>query len=152
MRGYGGGWLKRDTDWGTLWYYTEKGGDLAIGWKKVGGEWYYFEQYSGCMTTGWVSDGGAWYYMNSSGAMQTGWIKAGNTWYYLKGSGVMAANEYVGGYWLNANGSWTYPHKAAWRKSGNRWWYEDASGWYAKNAAYVIDGVRYEFDAVGWMK
>lgn len=152
LRGYGGGWLKRDTDWGTLWYYTEKGGDLAIGWKKVGGAWYYFEQYSGCMTTGWVSDGGAWYYMNSSGAMQTGWIQSGGAWYYLKSSGAMAANEYIGGYWLNGNGSWTYPHKATWRKSGNRWWYGDTSGWYAKNGTYKIDGTVYTFDAVGWMK
>jgi len=64
----------------------------------------------------------------------------------------MAANEYIGGYWLNGNGSWTYPHKATWRKSGDRWWYGDASGWYAANATYKIDGVDYSFDAEGWMK
>ena len=104
------------------------------------------------MRTGWVYDGGKWYYMSSSGSMMTGWIKDGNTWYYMHSSGAMASNEYVGGYWLNPNGSWTYPHKATWRKSGNRWWYEDNSGWYAANATYKIDGVNYSFDSAGWMK
>ena len=146
------GWLSN----GGKWYYMGEDGAMTRGWQKVEGKWYYLgwadDPDSGAMRTGWVYDGGAWYYMHSSGRMMTGWIQSGGTWYYLKGSGAMAANEYVSGYWLNANGSWTYPHRASWRKSGNRWWYGDTSGWYAANATYKIDGVNYSFDAAGWMK
>ena len=159
-------WLYRDSKWrilsdewayiGSQWYYFDESGHMQHGWLEEAGNWYYLgwpnDPDSGAMRTGWVQDGGKWYYMNSSGAMQTGWIKDGNTWYYLRGSGEMAANEYVGGYWLNPNGSWTYPHKASWRRSGNRWWYGDTSGWYAKNGTYKIDGTVYTFDAAGWMK
>lgn len=138
------------------WYYFGSDGAMVRGWQKVNDVWYYFgwpnDPDSGAMRTGWVYDGGTWYYMHSSGRMMTGWIQSGGTWYYLKGSGAMAANEYVSGYWLNANGSWTYPHRASWRKSGNRWWYGDTSGWYAASATYRIDGVNYSFDAAGWMK
>ena len=146
------GWLSN----GGKWYYMGEDGAMTRGWQKVDGKWYYLgwadDPDSGAMRTGWVYDGGTWYYMHSSGRMMTGWIQSGGTWYYLKGSGAMAANEYVSGYWLNANGSWTYPHRASWRKSGNRWWYGDTSGWYAANVTYKIDGVNYSFDAAGWMK
>ncbi|MGE9893379.1 hypothetical protein ACQRAF_14085, partial [Lachnospiraceae bacterium SGI.240] len=35
------------------------------------------------MAIGWEKIGGDWYYLNSSGAMQTGWLQLGSTWYYL---------------------------------------------------------------------
>ncbi|MBO4235302.1 MAG: hypothetical protein J5928_02500 [Firmicutes bacterium] len=133
------------------WYHFDKSGYMQTGWQKIGGVWYFFNE-SGAMRTGWVYDGSNWYYMSPSGAMMTGWVQDGSTWYYLKGSGAMAANEYVGGYWLNPSGSWTYQHRASWHKSGDRWWYGDTSGWYARNATYKIDGVYYGFDAEGWMK
>ena len=62
--------------------------------------------------------------------------------------------EYCGGYWLNEDGSWTYPHKASWRGNDESgWWYGDDSGWYANNEKLTIDGKVYEFDARGyWIK
>ena len=142
------GWSKDSKGW----KYKNTDGSREINkWSLIDSKWYHFDS-AGYMQTGWIKDGGSWYYLKSSGEMATGWLKDGSTWYYLKGSGAMAANEYVGGYWLNANGSWTYQHKATWRKSGNRWWYGDPTGWYAKNGTYKIDGVNYSFDAAGWMK
>ena len=145
------GWF---TDAGK-WYYSDYAGNMQHGWLKYAGEWYYLgwpnDPDTGAMRTGWVYDGGKWYYMDSSGRMLTGWIRDGNTRYYLHSSGEMASNEYVGGYWINPNGSCTYPYKATWKQSGNRWWYGDESGWYAVNATYKIDGSKYHFDAKGYM-
>ena len=64
----------------------------------------------------------------------------------------MAAGEYVQGYWLNKDGSWTYEPKASWHKDKTGWWYGDTAGWYAKNMTITIDGVKYSFDAKGYLK
>ncbi|MBR3262399.1 MAG: sirohydrochlorin cobaltochelatase [Lachnospiraceae bacterium] len=139
------GWLK-DND---KWYFMDKEtGIMATGWVKDG-SWYFMKE-DGTMATGWVKDGDTWYYMNTSGAMQTGWLKDGNTWYYLKSSGAMAANEWCGGYWLNANGSWTYQPKGSWKQNSTGWWFGDTSGWYAKSTTQKIDGVDYTFNAAGY--
>ena len=85
--------------------------------------------------------------------MVTGWYKDGSIWYYLKSSGAMAASEWCGGYWLNANGSWTYKPVGSWKKNGYGWWFGDTSGWYAKNSTIKIDDVWYKFNAAGyWVK
>ena len=134
-----------------IWYYYTSG-IAATGWKQVGGKWYLFNS-AGAMLTGWQKDGGTWYYLNPSGAMVTGWQQIGGTWYFFKSSGAMAANEWCGGYWLNANGSWTYKPVGSWKKDGTGWWFGDTSGWYAKNTTIKIDDVWYKFNAAGyWMK
>ena len=151
------------------WYYMGSSGAMKTGWVSDGGKWYYMNS-SGAMMTGWVSDGGQWYFMNSSGAMMKGWLKRGNSWYYLgssgamvtgwlkidgswyffKSSGVMAANEWCGGYWLNANGTWTYKPVGSWGKNNQGWWFGDTSGWFAKNQNVKIDDVIYVFNAAGY--
>ena len=161
------GWLQD----GGSWYYFNLY-FMQTGWHKVSGVKYYFDKTSGKMVTGWQEIDGKWYLFNSSGAMQTGWKQSGNTWYYLdpsdgsmvtgwkeidgkwyflKSNGAMAASEWCGGYWLNADGTWTYPYKATWRKTNNKWWFGDDSGWYAKNETLIIDGVSYKFDAKGYL-
>ncbi|MBR2696513.1 MAG: hypothetical protein IKE48_03300 [Parasporobacterium sp.] len=140
------GWLQS----GTTWYYLKSGGAMATGWEKVGNDWYYFKT-SGAMGTGWYNDSGIWYYLNPSGAMVKGWQKISGVWYYMKPSGAMAASEWCLGYWLNANGSWTYQPKGSWAKTDNRWWFGDTSGWYARNERLLIDGVYYQFDNAGYL-
>ena len=163
------GWVE---DAGT-WYYATGSGALATGWMKSGNSWYYlnpetcamvtgwlkdsgiwyYMKESGAMATGWVKVGSNWYYMKSSGAMATGWLKDGSTWYYLKPAGEMAANEWCNGYWLNANGSWTYQPRGSWKQDSTGWWFGDTSGWYAKSTTQKIDGVDYKFNASGyWVK
>ena len=85
--------------------------------------------------------------------MQTGWVKDGESWYYLKSSGAMAASEWCEGYWLNANGTWTYQYKGSWKQDSKGWWFGDTSGWYAKSTTVKIDNVNYTFNASGyWVK
>ena len=156
---------------GGKWYYQDESGEWVSGWKKIGAHWYFFAsdfsmqtgwlkrgirwyylRESGSMVTGWKQVDGQWYYMDANGVMQTGWLRLASNgkWYYLKESGQMAAFEWCKGYWLNADGSWTYPYKASWKKDAKGWWYGDTSGWYAKNRTYVIDGKSYTFNSAGY--
>ena len=82
--------------------------------------------------------------------MQTGWKQIDKKWYFFKKSGAMASNEYCGGYFLNANGSWTYKPKAGWKQDSKGWYYIDTAGWYAKNGTWKIDDVDYTFDKRGY--
>ncbi|MBQ9592428.1 MAG: hypothetical protein IJR36_00965, partial [Lachnospiraceae bacterium] len=86
------------------------------------------------------------------GAMATGWKTIGGKTYYFKSGGAMAAKEWCGGYWLNADGTWTYKYKASWKKDSKGWYYQDTSGWYAKSTTIRIDDKMYTFDAKGYMK
>lgn len=140
------GWLQD----GGRWYYLNNDGTMQTGWQKIDGVWYYLNQ-SGAMKTGWLKDGEKWYYMNSSGAMVTGWKKIDNIWYFFKNNGSMAANEWCGGYWLNANGSWTYKPVGSWKKNAQGWWFGDTSGWYAKNSSVMINNDLYKFDTKGYL-
>ncbi|MBR2555885.1 MAG: N-acetylmuramoyl-L-alanine amidase family protein [Aeriscardovia sp.] len=139
------GWLQD----GGSWYYFDDDGIMQTGWQKIDGIWYYMNS-SGAMQTGWQKIGGVWYYMNTSGAMTTGWKKINNTWYFFKNSGAMAANEWCEGYWLNANGTWTYQYKGSWKKDSKGWWFGDTSGWYAKSTTQKIDNTDYIFDTAGY--
>ena len=160
------GWQQNDVGWWYLradgsypqnqwekisdkWYHFDSKGYMQTGWKQLGDKWYYFNP-GGSMATGWKQLGGKWYYFEANGVMQTGWLKLNNKWYYLKESGQMAASEWCEGYWLNADGSWTYRYKASWTKNGNGWWFGDESGWYARNTSYIIDGKSYTFNNAGY--
>ena len=143
------------TDWRTIggvkYYFDKTSGKMVTGWQEIDGKWYLFNS-SGARLTGWKQSGNNWYYLDpSDGAMVTGWKEIDGKWYFLKSNGAMAASEWCGGYWLNADGTWTYPYKATWRKTNNKWWFGDDSGWYAKNETLIIDGVSYKFDAKGYL-
>ena len=131
------------------WYYLDSEGKMLKEWQKIDGSWYYLGG-NGAMRKDWQKINGVWYYLGGNGVMRTGWQQIGGVWYYFKSSGAMASSEYCGGYWLNADGSWTYKHKASWRKTNNKWWYGDDAGWYAKNQSLRIDGVLQYFDANGY--
>ncbi len=160
------GWQESGSDW----YYMNGSGAMVTGWIQSSGKWYFMDKSSGAMKTGWLNDGGAWYYFNgsgamvtgwveisgkwyffeSSGAMKTGWIQSSGDWYCLKSDGSMAAGEYVRGYWLNANGKWTYEYKFTWKQDSVGWYYIDTNGWYVKSDSVMIDGKVYDFDSRGY--
>ncbi len=142
------GWQKQED--GTWVYYSEDGTKVT-GWLEYEKKWYYMDETTGVMKTGWVKYKNSWYYLMPSGAMATGWKKVGNDWYYLKPSGIMAANEWIRGYWLNRNGTWTYEPKGSWKRDKNGWWYGDTSGWYAKKQWMKIDSHWYYFNASGYI-
>ena len=160
------GWQKIDGDWyylnasgimqtgwekvGGNWYYLNSSGIMQTGWQKVDGNWYYLDSY-GIMQTGWQEIDGKWYHMDSSGIMQTGWQKLGSATYFFKDSGVMAAKEWCSGYYLNADGTWTYPYRASWKEDAKGWWFGDESGWFAKSCTITINDKQYTFNAKGYL-
>lgn len=148
---FGGNGVMR-TGWqqiGTAWYYFTGSGAMVTSWQQISGKWYYFTV-SGAMVTGWQKIGEVWYYFESSGAMATGWKEINGVYYFFKSNGSMAANEYCGGYWLDASGAWTYKYKASWKQNATGWWYGDDSGWYAKDQTLRIDDKNYNFNASGY--
>ncbi|MBR6172190.1 MAG: hypothetical protein IKQ49_03345 [Eubacterium sp.] len=99
---------------------------------------------------GWhKSAQGWWYALSDGGYISDGWKKLDGKWYFFNTEGYMAASEWVQGYWLGKNGSWTYQPRGSWHKSSKGWWYGDTSGWYAKSGTWRIDGKGYPFDEKG---
>ena len=78
------------------------------------------------------------------------WQKINGKWYFFGNNGIMARNCWIQGYWLGANGAWSYPYRGSWHRSARGWWYGDTSGWYAKSGTYRIDGRDYTFDRKGY--
>ncbi|MBQ4524231.1 MAG: hypothetical protein IJA10_14985 [Lachnospiraceae bacterium] len=93
------GWMKD----GGIWYFLGESGAMKTGWLKDRTTWYYLNG-NGSMKTGWLKDGKTWYYLNESGAMQTGWIQIGKDWFYLNADGSMAADTYIGKWYVDKNG------------------------------------------------
>ena len=126
---------------------------MRSGWFLSKGKWYYLGAANdGSMKTGWQLVNGSWYYMNpGNGDM------AANQWignYYVGGSGAMLTNQWIGNYYVDGSGKWV-PGKtkatAQWILSGNRWWYRHADGGYTRNGWELINGSWYYFDNAGWM-
>jgi len=87
------------------WYYFGGSGILLDGWIYTGGKWYYMnEDYS--MRTGWLEEKEKWYYLDTTGEMVNGWKQIEGKWYYFYPSGVMAANTFIGEYYVNSDGVW----------------------------------------------
>ncbi|SEQ67880.1 Glucan-binding domain-containing protein (YG repeat) [Lachnospiraceae bacterium NE2001] len=92
----------------------------------------------------WVEDSNGWYPVSQ-------WQKIDGDWYYFDSSGYMASDEWVGGYWINGNGTCTYDGTASWKKCSGGWWYGDTYGWYAYSQWQKIDSKWYYFDSSGIM-
>ena len=95
---------------------------------------------------------GKWFYFNGKGVMQTGLKKIGKKKYYFKSNGVMAKNEYIKGFYVDKSGARTSKAKCSWRKDKKGKWYGNSKGWYAKNCTLTIDGKKYKFNKVGYVK
>lgn len=136
---------------GRWWYRHADGSYTTSDWEQIDGRWYYFDA-SGWMLTGWLQEDSKWYYLSPSGHMLTGWQWVGNYCYFLDASGVMAADTWVGPYYVDAGGAWVPErYKGIWIQSDGRWWYRHEDGSYTKSGWEEIDGTEYYFDASGWM-
>lgn len=143
-------WIKS----GNLWWYRHTDGSYTKnGWETINGKKYHFDNV-GWMQTDWQKIDGNWYYFGGAndGAMKTGWQRVNGTWYYMYSDGKMAANTWVGNYWVDGSGAWTKTKQPAqWVLSGNRWWYRHEDGGYTTNGFETIGGKIYYFDGAGWM-
>lgn len=143
-------WRQGSNGW---WWQRDNGSYPTSSWQQIYGKWYYFDS-QGWMCTGWQKIGGNWYYLGAAndGSMKTGWQQIGSNWYYFYSSGAMAANTWIGNYYVNASGAWVQQSTTAqWISSGGRWWYRHKDGSYTKNAWEQIYGNWYYFDSQGWM-
>ena len=163
-------WINTSGRW---WYRHADGSYIKSNWEQIGNQWYYFDE-DGWMVTGWLKLSDTWYYMNTSGARVSNcWTWVGNSCYYFDEDGKMAADTWIGDYYVNADGAWVPGQKkddqkndqngsqnsnqnqtqtkAQWVKTSGRWWYRHADGSYTKSNWEYIDGQWYYFDKDGWM-
>lgn len=143
-------WKQNSTGW---WWQEDNGSYPVSQWKNIGGNWYYFDQ-NGYMKTGWYQEGNDWYYLGAAndGVMKTGWQQVNGTWYYMNANGKMAADAWIGNYYVDSSGAWTKTKRPVqWIPSGNRWWYQHEDGGYTTNGFEKIGGQTYYFDKDGWM-
>ena len=163
-------WKQNKTGW---WWQEDNGSYPVSQWKVINGKWYAFDE-RGYMRSGWFLSNGKWYYLGAAndGSMKTGWQLVNGSWYYMNpgngdmaanqwignyyvgGSGAMLTNQWIGNYYVDASGKWI-PGKtkatAQWILNGNRWWYRHADGGYTRNGWELINGSWYYFDNAGWM-
>lgn len=97
------GWFKDGNDW----YYLGTSGAMMVDWQMINGSWYYLNPGRGHMAIGWQMIRGSWYYLNElNGNMEVGWKQIKGKWYYMYESGAMAANTWVGPYYVDGSGAW----------------------------------------------
>lgn len=163
-------WINTSGRW---WYRHADGSYIKSNWEQIGNQWYYFDK-DGWMVTGWLKLSDTWYYMNTSGARVSNcWTWVGNSCYYFDEDGKMAADTWLGDYYVNADGAWVPGQKkddqkndqngsqnsnqnqtqtkAQWVNTSGCWWYRYADGSYTKSNWEYIDGQWYYFDKDGWM-
>ena len=146
-------WKQNKTGW---WWQEDNGSYPTSQWKVINGKWYAFDE-RGYMRSGWFLSNGKWYYLGAAndGSMTTGWQLINGSWYYLNPvNGDMAANQWIGIYYVNGSGVWDQGKTKdliGWIQSGNRWWYRHADGRYTRNDWELINGSWYYFDNAGWM-
>lgn len=115
------GWLKVNNGWYYLatsgamqtgwvfdnntWYYMNTNGEMLTGWLQIGNNWYYLAA-NGAMRTGWILVDNTWYYMDINGEMLTGWQQINDVWYYFADNGKMAADTWIGNWYVDASGAW----------------------------------------------
>ena len=98
------GWQFVDDEW---YYLTPENGSMKTGWQFINNKWYYLTPGNGSMKTGWQFINNKWYYLTpGNGSMKTGWQKINRKYYYLYSSGAMAADTWIGEYYVNLSGIW----------------------------------------------
>ena len=163
-------------------YYVDASGAWIPGkqkvtpsWKKVSGRWKYMESNGEYVKSSWLLLGSTWYHFDANGYMQTGWLLL-DKWYYLEANGAMvvgrwkwvngkcyyfdnngrmAADTWIGDYYVDASGAWI-PEKQqvtpGWKEITGRWKYMEANGEYVKSRWLLVKNVWYHFDANGYMQ
>ncbi len=82
----------------------------------------------------WKQDSKGWWFQTEQG----------------RGNGY-AKSEWVNGYWLDAQGYWTYKAIGKWKKDSKGWYFIDTNKWYPKNQWQTIDYKTFYFNSDGYM-
>ena len=91
-------WYQED----GYWKYRLTDGEMAIGWREIGGATYFFNGKGQMQAGRWLHLNDDWgenakgndYYLNSNGKMQTGgWFKLDGSWYYIQSNGARRFSE-----------------------------------------------------------
>ena len=142
-----GGWVKDSGSWTdakgnkhawTDWYYADKNGVLAEGWKKLGGKWYYFAkggyepEHDDYWAGGYMYNNNVYgidnklYAFNANGTLQEGgWVKLEKEYYYYDG------NYEKRTYWAYTNSSGIA--QTGWQKLSGVWYCFDNWGYMLAN-------------------
>ncbi len=115
------------------WYYLDDKGNAVIGWKWISGKCYYFDK-NGAMAKGaieaesswvkvngkwkywlpsgefkkktWFYDKDNWYYLDDKGNAVIGWKWISGKCYYFDKNGAMAADVWIGDFYVDSSGAW----------------------------------------------
>ncbi len=102
----------------------------------------------------WSKDSKGWWYGYKGWYAKKQWQKIDGKWYYFDKEGYMAADEYIGGWYLTKSGAWSGP-KYQWRKgkgaNAGKQWFGASGNKYVKDGWYKINGNMYYFDKDGWL-
>jgi len=91
-------WYQED----GYWKYRLTDGEMAIGWREIGGATYFFNGKGQMQAGRWLHLNDDWgenakgndYYLNQNGKMQTGgWFKLDGSWYYIQSNGARRFSE-----------------------------------------------------------
>ena len=129
----------------------QSNGPVRGEWKNDGRGWWFSLSDGSYAQNCWLKSGGNWYAFGEDGYMLTGWKAIEGSWYYFHSDGHMASSEWMDGYWLSGDGTWTYEGVGSWYSDGTGWWFADSSGWYPVNQWQKINGRWYYFDGSGYM-
>lgn len=83
-------------------YFFSPSGAMQTGWVMLDG-WYHFDQ-DGAGSNDWIQDRKDWYFFTNGKALKSQWKEIDGTNYYFSSYGKMAANTYVGKYFIGADG------------------------------------------------
>ena len=78
------------------------------------------------------------------------WKKTDGRRWFEYSNGSRARNEYIDGYWLDADGWVDSAWNGAWKKNKKGKWFQSGS-WYPKDRWLKINGKWYFFDPIGYM-
>ena len=88
---------------------------------------------------------------DKNNTIKAGWFQNdAGVWYYRHEDGTLAQNEWIEGYWIGADGSWTYQPKGYWMQNETGIWWEDTSGYYPVNEWVKVDDYWHYFNEKGY--